>query len=306
MTPPHIRRLFVIPITENAYAARRPEEIQSTRLPLLQLALAAIHAHVPDQKRHILVIASQISPETSAYLYQARERGYIQDLLLSTIKIQHGTALDIATHHGVSRWHDVFYCQDMDVEIQSNAFVYGVENMLAGKAADFCYDSLNPLMHYGSQLVPPRPLCCMFAGSCAARARYPVSLEHIQGEIMGRDPSPLRLDRMWDECARRLRKSGSAWQPVQGRREFHTDTGYAFLQLAPLWGLKVKPLPDHLRECYVHRAYLSSRYGLSDRVVPHETPWLGPETGVHDGRTVAEHLDEVRTRLRELYGEEPA
>jgi hypothetical protein len=286
------RRLVAIPVTENAYAARRPDEQETTRLPLLQLALAAIHAHVPEEGRHILVIASQVSRPTAAYLADALERGYIGDLVSSTVKIQHGLCMDLATHHGMSRWHDVFYCQDMDVELLSDGFVSGLEALLDSQNAHFYFDHLTPVMHYGEQVVPRRPMCCMFAGLCSARARYPVSLEHIQGEVHGRDPSPLRFHRMWSRCAAALRRSRSDWSPRSGKREFHTDTGYAFFQLAPAWRIRVRPLPDDLRSCYVHRFHLSPRYGLSDRAP--------------DGRTIADHLDEVSDRLREVYGVEPA
>lgn len=286
-----MRRLFVIPVNECAFQARRREEVQTTRLALLQLAMAAIRAHVPPGSLHLMVVASQACPETTQFLQEAYRDGRIQDLVLSTANIEHGIAMDIATHHGVSRWHDVFYCQDMDVELLSGDLIEGVEARILRKEADVLFDSITPITHYGNQVVPARPLCCMLAGSCARRVRFPVSLEHIQGEIEGRDRSPLRLDRMWGQCARDIRRNDPGWNGGNGRREFHTDTGYAFMRLAPLWGLKVLPLPDKLRDCYVHRGYLSPRYGLSDIT--------------YSGRTVAEHLDEACTRLREVYGEEP-
>jgi hypothetical protein len=287
-----MRRLFVIPVNECAFQATRSEEHQTTRLTLLQLALAAIHARTPPEGRHIFIVASQVCAETAGYLGRSRETGYIQDLVLSSANIEHGVAMDIATHHGVSRWHDRFYCQDMDVEILSDEYARGVDELLTAGSAHFVYDSLTPVTHYGNQVVPRRPLCCVLAGLCEERVRFPVTLEHMQGEIPGRDPSPLRLDRVWAECARELERGRRAWPEDRVRREFHTDTGYAFIRLAPLWGLRTMPMPESLRAHYVHRAHLSPRFGLS-----HVTD---------DGRTVRDHLDEARTRLRELYGVEPA
>jgi hypothetical protein len=284
------RRLFALPVNECAFQANRRDEVQTTRLALVQLALAAIQAHTPARNRHILVIASQVCKETASYLWQAREQGLINDLVFSTANIEHGVAMDIATHHGIARWHDLFYIQDMDVELLSDRWIKEIDALLADDGGyQFIYDSLTPVTAYGNQVVPRRPLCCVFAGRCAERYRFPVTLEHLQGELRGRDPSPLQLDRMWHQCALELAREG--WEPMSGKREFHTDTGYAFTQLAPMWGLRTTAMPEPLRPYYIHRGYLSPRYGLSDLT--------------YDGRTIGEHLDEMRTRLREVYGVEP-
>src|SRR5689334_10078211 len=99
-----MRRLFLIPVNECAFQARKTAERQTTRLPLLQLALAAIHAHVPPKDRHILIVASQLSRETADFLWRSLEQGVVQDMVISTANIEHGCAIDIGTHHGISRW----------------------------------------------------------------------------------------------------------------------------------------------------------------------------------------------------------